>query len=282
MLTQIEVYSAESISLPTLILNVDGANANPVQLLNVEGLGPVKADINTTPYGSFDGESFSGSSIGKRNIVLTLGLNPNWQDQSMASLRAMLYEYFMPKLRVTLAFQSTHLPYVNITGYVESFEPNMFSKDPEIQVSILFPLPNFVAIDPVVVTGTVGIDPVTPTVIAYEGTVETGFVLDVVESVANPTFTGNLIVRNTARSIDIFTAAAVINATHHFRLSTVPGDKYVKDLDAGGGLNENRLPYVVGVPVWAQLYPGNNNFSVISAESGQAWTLTYTPQYGGI
>lgn len=281
MLTRVEVQSSTASLTEILNLSIDEATTDAIRLLNIEGLGPVKADINTTPFGSFDGEQFNGASVGKRNIVLTLGLNPNWEDQSMASLRAILYQYFMPKLGVFMSFVSTHLPRVGILGYVESFEPNMFSKDPEIQISLLCPQPNFVAADPVVVTGTVGIAPVTATEIDYEGTVETGFLLVVSPSGGNPSYTGNVAIRNVCRSNDLFQVTATIDADSQLHLSTVQGEKYVRAMD-GEVFLSNLLPYTSVELVWMPLYPGTNDFSVASAETGQTWELTYTPQYGGI
>jgi hypothetical protein len=76
--------------------------------------------------------------------VLTLGLNPNWVDQTVASLRRVLYRYLMPEAWTKLRFFSDDMPTVDIEGYVESFDPNMFTQDPEIQVSIICPKPDFI------------------------------------------------------------------------------------------------------------------------------------------
>ncbi len=103
MLTKVEVFGPVPLILP---LGEGETNTDPIQIRDVQGLGPVKANVNTSPFGSFDGEAYTGSSVGKRNIVLTLGLNPNWKDQSITSLRQLLYTYFMPKRAVTLRFFS--------------------------------------------------------------------------------------------------------------------------------------------------------------------------------
>ncbi len=58
-------------------------------------------------------------------------------------------------METTLIFSTDDYPDCEISGYVESFAPNIFTQDPEIQVSIICPNPDFVAVDPVVIDGAV-------------------------------------------------------------------------------------------------------------------------------
>lgn len=280
MLTNMRVLSQRA-SLPELVVGSLGASSDVIQIRDIEGLGPVKAAINTTQLGSFDGELYNGSSVGKRNIVLTLGLNPFWTHQSMASLRGMLYAYFMVKQLVRLQFVSDHLPTVQIDGYVESFEPNMFSKDPEIQISVICPKPNFVASESTEITGIVATTIDTPTEIDYVGTVEAGFSLEVVSSVANPSYTGDLIVRNNAPFDQVFTVEDVtIDITQYYRLNTKRGKKRVQSVDASAP--SSLLNSISDDSVWPALQPGTNLFSVISGEAGQDWIMTYFAEFGGL
>ncbi len=108
MWPKIEVFRTMS-PTPKLLLGGDTPNTDPVQIRNLEGVGPVKALVNTIPYAELDGESYAGSSTSKRNIVMTLGLNPNWVDQSIESLRHLLYSYFMPKRMVRLRSENFYL-----------------------------------------------------------------------------------------------------------------------------------------------------------------------------
>src|SRR4051812_37225536 len=119
MLTALEVFSDRS-SAPLLPLTGDYAGGDSIQIKSIEGLGPIKATVNTAQLGSGVGKSFSGSTIGDRNIVITVGLNPNWAVKSMASLRQELYSYFMTQQKTKLIFHSTHLPTVSIEGIVEA------------------------------------------------------------------------------------------------------------------------------------------------------------------
>src|SRR3954454_24463935 len=124
MITRMAVLSPQP-SVPELPLGRFMPNNEVIQIRNIEGLGPVKSDISKTPYATGRGDLFQGSSTGTRNIVLTLGLNPNWATQTMTSLRQLLYRYFMPENWVSLRFVSDELPLVGIRGIVEGFEPNL-------------------------------------------------------------------------------------------------------------------------------------------------------------
>src|SRR4051812_7049320 len=187
---------------------------DPVQVFNVEGLGPVKAEISSTPFATGRGELYQGGSTGKRNIVLTLGLNPDWEEQTMSTLRQLLYRYFMPEEWCKLRFFSDYLPTVDIEGYVESFEPNIFSKDPEIQVSIICPKPDFIEANATVLSGLVD-NGTAEIVYTYVGTVETGLELRIDATPANTSYNGDLTITNVAYEIpQIFIAENVlINTT---------------------------------------------------------------------
>lgn len=274
-------------SVSPYTLNLVNANAMKHQIRDIQGLGPVKADISTTPFGSVDGELYNGSSMGKRNIVFTFGLNPAWSaGESMASMRKDLYTYFMPKRWVNLEFVSTHMPNVQIEGYVESVEPNMFSSDPEIQVSIVCPQPNFVATTPSSVGDVVQTAPGTPATIEYEGTIETGFVLSLASVVP---FNGDLTVTNIGLITESLTVTtpATVTATRNFVLSTLQGDKYVR-LMTGSVVDHNMLAGMLSGMAWPKLVPGDNQFIVTADPSGvypmpdSPWSMSYLAQYGGI
>ncbi len=103
----------------------------------------VKAEIISVPSNK-DGDLFQHARLGKRNIVFKLGLDPNWVNQTMSTLRRMLYSHFPPKAWRTLKFYSDDMDTVEIGGYVESNEPNMFSQDPEVQISVICLQPKFI------------------------------------------------------------------------------------------------------------------------------------------
>src|SRR5215204_5425397 len=138
----------------TIILDPEGTpELDFVQVRHIEGLDPVKAFINTMAYGLTDGEAFLGSDIPSRNIVMTLGPNPNWTTWTYETLRQLIYSYFMTKITVNLVFDSDEVGIVQITGNVDSVIANPFSKDPEYIVSIICLDPYFYRVTPVVLTG---------------------------------------------------------------------------------------------------------------------------------
>jgi hypothetical protein len=147
MLTKVEVIGSSTGTL-SIVLAGQGA----VQIRDISGLEPVKAEITSVPSNK-DGDLFQNARLGTRNIVFQFGLNPNWVDQTMSSLRRVLYTHFTPKTWRTLRFHSDDMPTVQIGGYVESLEPNMFSQDPEIQVSVICLKPNFIGPNSTIYTG---------------------------------------------------------------------------------------------------------------------------------
>lgn len=282
MLTQVDVSNVND---EHLVLNITNAAADAVQIRGIEGLGPVKADLPSASYFG-DGEYITGKRVGKRNIVLTVGLNPDWVTQTVAELRNALYKYFMPKRWVRLEFTSTHLPTVYIQGYVESLDPNMFSQDPEMQVSIICPLPDFVAVDTTQKTGTMHAAFGTPLIWDYEGTVPTGFIL--MQTTPSTTFTGELQVKleNEENVQGLIGFTTQVQAARQFLLSTMDGSKYVQEENAGVRL-KNLLGYLTTAMEWLQVAPGENQLELkgIPSSGGlltQAWTLEYNARYGGL
>ena len=283
MLTELKAYSSWR-SAPTLSLSEGGRpETDLIQVRNITGLDPVKASVNTTPYGAVDGESYVGSSIPKRNIVLTLRPNPDWNDWSYEALRRLLYSYFMPKRETQLVFLSDDMIPVEISGIVEGVEVNMFSKDPELQVSIVCPDPYFTAVDPTVVTGQ-ALRPDAPisayTPIEYGGTIETGIQVKVFK-VSGPDTS------HVGVAIDEWPYLGVtttVDATKYFEMSSMPMRKYVQTVELGTGIITNLLNAVSieGGSDWPIFQPGENNFAVITTQGVQDWELTYFERFGGL
>lgn len=286
MITQMEVLNSRVITSPLPVVSLGSEATDPIQIKNIDGLGPVNATVNTAQYGSIDGEFYYGSVVGKRNIVLTVGLNPDYATQSMEFLRQCLYQYFMPKSAVTLRFTSTHMPEVSIDGIVESFEPNMFSKDPEIQVSIICPQSEFTAVLPTAYQGvTVAFGSNTFTNVNYEGNVPAGFVVTVVANAAHTAVTGEfrMLVKNPDTGLWVISTATVdTTAGHNLEISTVRGDKHVSSVLISSGAKTSILEKVSPGSLWFPFVYGLNQFQVLAATPGQDWNLLYSARYGGI
>lgn len=278
MITEVKAYSAWN-SAPTLLLAPGGMpETDLIQIRNIDGLDPVKASISTSPYGAVDGESFTGSSVPKRNIVLTLRPNPDWDNWTPETLRRLIYAYFMPKLATKLVFHSDDMDPVEISGYVEGVENNIFSKDPEFIVSIICPDPYFKTVTPTVVTGVAG----TPVVIDYEGNVQTGVSLKVTyTSGANPTSIG---IRMDNADASYLVVDTSVDATHYFEMSSIPMRKFVQSVNIGTGVIDNLLSasHIEEGSLWPHLHPGDNDLEIITDQGIQDWELSYYKLYGGL
>lgn len=286
MLTQVKAYSSWR-SAPVLPLGAEGrAETDLLQIRNIDGLDPVKASVNTTPFGSVDGSSYAGSSVPSRNIVLTIHPNPNWDNWTFEALRRLVYQYFMPKLPTKLVFYSDDMVPVEISGIVESVGNNMFSKDQELLVSIVCPDPYFTALNPIVITGqTIQFDG-EPTLIQYAGNVETGFKLKVTY-VENPTsfFIAVQLGDLGAAGTSYITIEDVVNAANYFEMNSVDMKKYSQSVNVSTGVITNLLSKI-GVQqgdMWPTLKPGQNELYVITDQDGvQDWELSYFARYGGL
>lgn len=284
LLTKVEVHNHIG-DILELSLNDQSAE---VHIRDITGLGSIKADIHSTPYGSAYGEFYVGSSLGRRNIVMKLGLSPDWAIKTLNQLRRSLYSWFSTRQWVKLVFfhdEDDDLPEVAIEGYVESFEPSIFSKDPELQVSIINPQPDFVAVDVTTVTGEVNDgDPFF--VIPYLGTAPTGFTLRIDPTVSNPSFDNEVVISTVdeADNQKTLEVAILVDADQHFKMSSIFGDKYVRHITTVSGEGTSILG-VTEVGAWPDLQPGDNGLTVMALggiDQGQQWTLEYFARFGGL
>lgn len=283
MLTKVTAYSQWA-NVDPLVLNVvNRPEADLFELRNADGLGAVTAEVNTTKLGSIDGEDFVGSNVGKRNIVLTLGLTPDWNEWTMSRLRRVLDKYFMPKLNIRLVFETMEFSPVEIFGYIESNEPNMFSKDPEHVISIICPKLYFTSVDPTVIDGQTDMSPLA---IDYEGNVETGMnviVLDTFTPGTDPAW-AKIRVNDSLENSIYVTAPTLLNENLHF--NSIPGDKYIKRINISGA-ETSLLNSAVIVDSndrdrqWPKLGPGTIDFAVTSDQL-LAWQLTYYNQFASL
>lgn len=127
---------------------------------SITGLGPAKANVNTTEVSTNDGSLFNSARLSQRNIVLDMVFINTVYGESIEDLRQKSYKYFPLKKNVELTIETDNR-YVKTTGYVESNEPNIFSPQEGTQISIICPDPylysagedgnnvtNFYSIDP--------------------------------------------------------------------------------------------------------------------------------------
>lgn len=286
MLTQVKAYSSLA-SAPTLFLSEIGrAETDYIQIRDIEGLDPVAASVGTVPYGSGDGESYVGSNIPSRNIVLTIHPNPDWNTWTHEALRRILYAYFMPKQAVRLVFYSDDMTEVEITGIVESFASNMFSKDPEYLASIICPDPYFKTIDPFVESGPKG----TPIEIDYHGNIPGGIYVRVTHTSGTAPSEMSIQIGNPLQQTFKVNLAAVVNDDKYLEMCSYPRNKYVQNVytDDAGSIKKGEIVSllsnitIVEGSEWPMLQPGLNTFNVDTDHGIQNWQLQYYERYGGL
>ena len=107
------------------------------QVINIAGLNPPAAQINTTTIVGLDGAVFNSSKLQTRNLVLTIKINGDVETN-----RLLLYSYFKTKDKCKFYYTNNSLD-VSIEGYVESVECDLFTNSEKAQISILCPYPYF-------------------------------------------------------------------------------------------------------------------------------------------
>ena len=282
MLTKLNVFSSLGIAPALPALEAGFIETDPVQILHIDGLNPVNASVNTVPYGSIDGSSHIGDTVTNRNIVLTLKSNPDWVLYTPAALRRLIYSYFMPKRPVKLIFESDDIVDVEISGIVESVSPNIFSKDLEIQVSIVCSKPHFSSTVLSEFSGSTIRYGGAAQDIPYNGNIEAGFTLRITHTSGEiPNFI-ELQIRNA--TIAYFRVNAGVDSTKRFEMSSIPLNKFVQNVRTVDSFVTNLLSQVslANPQKWPTMQPGVNEFSVITDQGVQGWNLKFYERYGGL
>lgn len=139
MIFSVEVTNDKDETL-TIVLNEPWDSG--LAVTGIDGLGPEKATINTTPFSMMDGEHYNSSRIGYRNIVIKFQLLEDSQTNLIETTRIKTYKFFPVKKQIKLEFTTDSGKYY-IYGYVESNEPDIFQKNVTTQISVICPDPYF-------------------------------------------------------------------------------------------------------------------------------------------
>lgn len=256
----------------------------------ITGLGPGKSNINTIEISTNDGSLYNSSRVLNRNIVISLRYLGN---DSIEDVRQMSYKYFPIKKKLRLLIETDNR-LAEIDGYVESNEPEIFSKEEGADISIICPYPFFYSADGDGMQTTVfsGVEPLfefpfsneslsdpllemgeihnrTDNVVIYNGDVETGIIITIhaMGEASGITIYNTLtreIMEIDTDKIATLTGSGII-AGDDIIISTVKGDKYAKLIRAGDEINI--LNCMDKNTDWFQLSKGDNVF-VYTAETG--------------
>jgi hypothetical protein len=262
----------------TLTLTFDDADAG-FELREIDGLDPVKATLVSTSFAQLDGQQYHSSKREMRNILIRIGLEPDFVIASVKNLRDQLYSYFMPKSPITMTFYDDDEaePTVYILGRVESFEAPLFVSEPEANISILCFDPDFQELTPVDITGN-SVSDTTETLLTYDGTVDTGitFIFSPDRDVSEFTFyhrTPDGVLKQSDFSI-------TLHADDVVTMITVPGQKVLTLLRS---TTTSSILYAMSPTAnWVELAPGDNYIRVFAEGAAIPFEISYTNRYGGL
>lgn len=119
-------------------------NESEYQVVDIEGLNPPNAQINTSKIAGLDGSKFNSSSLNERNLVITIKLNGDVEQN-----RINFYSFFRIKEWCKIYYKNDSRD-VYIEGYVESVQCGLFTNNELMQISILCPNPYFKALEEIV------------------------------------------------------------------------------------------------------------------------------------
>jgi len=282
LLKSVDVTNSQGLVLGLPLEDISGGFV----VKKIEGLDPVKATLVSSSFANQDGEQYHSSRREARNIKFQLGLEPDYSVAAVKDLRDQLYGFVMPKSLVTLGFHlfdkfavSVFLDNldVQIAGRVETFESDLFTADPEVNISFMCFDPDFVDPTPVIFDGMTVAD-LTESVLNYKGTIETGVTFTVSFDRDVSEFTiyhrppdGSL------RTSDIsypFLAGDVL------KITSIIGSKRI--CLTRDGVESSVLYSQSPQSNWLELQPGNNNLRVYTGGAPIPYTIEYTTKYGGL
>jgi hypothetical protein len=133
-----------------LILELTNPEKSGFTVRHIDGIGPTKSNINVYDVPSIDGGLFNSARTQSRNIVIKLGYmfitTGDHVTPTIEDARHLSYKYFPLKRKIRLEFITDYRT-LYIDGYIESNEPDIFSKDEVTTISVICPDPNFYASD---------------------------------------------------------------------------------------------------------------------------------------
>lgn len=289
----------------SLVLDLFHPEKSGLIVRSISGLGPPKASINSTDLATADGALYSSARASTRNIVFNLQFMfaPTIEDS-----RQLTYKYFPLKKLIKIEVETDNRS-LETSGYVESNQPDIFSKEETTQISILclnpffydpnpsvtqfatvtptfeFPFSNESTNENLIEFGTINLD--TRSIIDYIGDVDTGVLITIH---ALGSVSGYLTIYNVETQekmvVDLAKIKILIGKDYgsgdDIIISTVSGDKYVQVLH--DGKYTNAIAAIEKLADWFQVSVGRNifNFTVTKGIENLVMSFSYRNAYGGI
>lgn len=273
MLSKVDVTTAQGslLSLPLEEIN------NGLVVEEIEGLDPVRAIMVSSSFAGLDGEQYQSSKRERREIKITLGIEPDETTETVSDVRHRVYAYFMPKSEVNLRFYFDDASPVDIVGRVESCETPLWAQEPTVVVLIQCFDPDFLNPTEVVVSGTTtsGTDEIT---VNYAGTVPSGlkFIFSANRSITDFTIYHNP-PNDTLRTMEF--AASLVNGDV-VTINTVSGEKFATLTRTS--VDSSIMHAISPQSSWLEMAPGPNLFRVYATGAAVPFQIKYLNRYGGL
>lgn len=244
----------------------------------IEGLGPVKANLVSTDFAGKAGAQYHSNSRGTRNLVLTLGFDPDWTaGDTVQSLRKRLYSSLTTGRAVQMTILRDDGLEVTIAGRVETCEPTIFAQEPAVVVSIVCFDPDFIDPDPILINGATTANNASLNFV-YAGTSETGGVFKLF--VDRPMTEFTIYHQGPDGGLRMMPFQAALLAGDVLTISTVSGSKFARL--TRGGVDSSILFGVSPQASWIELDEGTNSLRVYAEGAPVPYTFQYMNVYGGL
>ena len=115
--------------------SVDLTRSREYSVLEIQGLNPPSATINTSKISQFDGEKFISSKMDMRPINISIAINVDAEKNRIA-----LYKVIKTKQAINIYYENGERN-IFVRGYVENFEIDYFAMKQTASISILCPEP---------------------------------------------------------------------------------------------------------------------------------------------
>ena len=293
----------------SIMLELDNPWDTGLCITGISGLGPLKANVNTTELATMDGAILNSTRIPARNIVFSFKLLEDKYTNMVETTRLRTYQYFPLKKMVTMIFVTDNRQ-ATITGVVESNEPDIFQKEETAQISIICPDPYFRASDrDINLNGVEGYfefpfsnESLTEPLIELSGYTKSVGTEYVYDGDADAGIVAIFHAYGPCQNITLYNATtqeAITMDTSKIKLVTEDGNDDIIDGDDielstmdgekhiylhRGGVEYNILPVLPKIPQWITVQKGRNVFGyrATSGESNVSVTIKTVILYEGV
>lgn len=276
-----------------------------IAIKSIDGLGPPKSKINYQELATIDGGLYTSSRAEARNIVFEL--MPLDIPVSVEDNRRKTYRYFPLKKKVKVMVE-TDFRVLQCEGYVESNDPDIFSNEETISITVVcpdpwfystgdsstvfsgveamfeFPFSNESLTENLIEFGNIQID--TNAKLDYDGDIDTGVyitihVLDSAEDITLQNVQTREYMKVNTSVIQTLTGHP-LQPLDDIEISTVPGNRYIRLLR--NGTYTNVISALDRNSEWLMISAGMNIFTFTARNGAEKLyvSFTYRNTYGGI